>query len=142
MVIRSFCSFGCFFPLLLWWVGLQCGIYKGFCNVSNISYMNSPPLPFFFILPLPRFLEKLKWILFLHLHKHVHIFCTIFTLLSPLANTPPPVVSTFLPGKDFFHPPVLPLCSRGKRKDKKKKWHFSLFEIKLATQGVSFWCFH
>jgi hypothetical protein len=25
---------------------------------------------------------------------------------------------------------------------RRKKWHFSLFEIKVATQGVSLWYFH
>jgi hypothetical protein len=29
--------------LLLCWVGIYCGIYKDSYNVSNISYLNSPP---------------------------------------------------------------------------------------------------
>jgi hypothetical protein len=32
-----------FFVLLLCWVEIHCGIYKGSYIVSNISYLNSPP---------------------------------------------------------------------------------------------------
>jgi hypothetical protein len=31
--------------LLLCWVGVHCGIYKSFYNVSNIPYLNSLPPP-------------------------------------------------------------------------------------------------
>jgi hypothetical protein len=36
--------------------------------------------------------------------------------------------------------PVLQFCRR--KKIKQKTWHFSLFEIKVAIQGVSLWYFH
>jgi hypothetical protein len=34
-----------FFSLLLCWLGVHCGIYKGSYNVSTVSYLNSPPPP-------------------------------------------------------------------------------------------------
>jgi hypothetical protein len=42
-----------FFPLLLCWVGIHCSIYKGSYNVSNTSYLNSPPPLVSFIPTLP-----------------------------------------------------------------------------------------
>jgi hypothetical protein len=42
---QTFSCSSSFFPLLLWWVGVHYGIYTGSCNVSNVSYMNSPPPP-------------------------------------------------------------------------------------------------
>jgi hypothetical protein len=39
------------FVLLLCCVRVHCGIYKILNNISNISYLNSPPPPFSFILP-------------------------------------------------------------------------------------------
>jgi hypothetical protein len=41
--------------LLLYWVGVHCGIYKS-SYMSNISYLNSPSPPFSFIL-IPPFQE-------------------------------------------------------------------------------------
>jgi hypothetical protein len=41
------------FFLLLFWVGVHCGIYKSSYNTSNVSYLNSPPPPFSFKLPSP-----------------------------------------------------------------------------------------
>jgi hypothetical protein len=55
MVFVPFCIVE-FFPLVV--MGrVPCGIYTGSYNISNISYMNSPPQPFFFIPLLPGFLE-------------------------------------------------------------------------------------
>jgi hypothetical protein len=42
-----------FIYLLLCWVGIHCSIYSGSYNVSNISYLNSPPQLFSFIPPVP-----------------------------------------------------------------------------------------
>jgi CBS domain containing-hemolysin-like protein len=39
--------------ILLFSVGIYCEIYKGSYHMSNISYLNSPPLPFSFIPHLP-----------------------------------------------------------------------------------------
>jgi hypothetical protein len=41
------------------------------------------------------------------------------------------------PGQDLFCPPVLLFSKR-----KRKKWHFCLCEMKIATQGISLWYFH
>jgi hypothetical protein len=100
-----------FFPLLLCWVGVHCGIYKGSYNVSNISYLNSPP-PWLPCIPSPPFMEQFQQISFLHLRACVHIF---FPITSSL-----PVVPTLPLGQELFHPPVLWFCRREKRKGKKK----------------------
>jgi hypothetical protein len=39
------------FILLLCWVDVHCGIYKGSYNISNISYLNSPPSLLFSFIP-------------------------------------------------------------------------------------------
>jgi hypothetical protein len=66
---------------------------------------------------------------------------TIFTFLSPFPST---LLISLLParpsGQDLFCPPVLRFCRR--EKIKWKTWNFSLFKIKVATQGVSLWQFH
>jgi hypothetical protein len=62
---------GHFFPLLLWWVELHCGIYTG-SYVSNTSHMNSPPQPFSFNSP-PRLSSCLS---FLSLSSYTHAFFT------------------------------------------------------------------
>jgi hypothetical protein len=46
-------SYFLFFLLLLCWVEIHCGIYKSSYNISNISFLNSPPPPFSFISPHP-----------------------------------------------------------------------------------------
>jgi hypothetical protein len=73
-----------FFPLFLWWVGVTCGIYKCFYNVSNISYLNPPPLP----PPTPG-----SWSSFNRYHFciyiHVYSFCTAFILLPPFLAISP-----------------------------------------------------
>jgi hypothetical protein len=43
-------------------------------------------------------------------------------------------------GQDLFWLPVLQFCRRENIKG--KTWHFCLFEIKVATQGVLLWYFH
>jgi hypothetical protein len=43
-----FFSFGIFFSFIVL-AGVHCDIYKGSYNISNISYLNLPPPPFFFI---------------------------------------------------------------------------------------------
>jgi hypothetical protein len=63
-----------FFILLLCWVAVHCGIDK---SSYNISYLNSPSLPFSFIF-LP-FLENFQQVPFFHLHTCVHSICTIYT---------------------------------------------------------------
>jgi hypothetical protein len=40
---ENFVLIGEIFFLLLCWVEIHCGIYKGSYSLSNISYLNSPP---------------------------------------------------------------------------------------------------
>jgi hypothetical protein len=70
-------------------------------------------------------------------------FCTIFTLLPPFPR-PSPLSST-----NFTLPRPCPLLDRicfalllSDFVEEKRKWYFCLFEIKVATQGVSLWHFH
>jgi hypothetical protein len=63
-------------------------------------------------------------------------FCTVFTLLPPFPATFSLPLLPPLP----LSGPVLPSCSPIMYK--KRKRQFCLFEIKVATQGVSLWYFH
>jgi hypothetical protein len=76
--------------LLLWWVGVHCGIYKSSNNMSNISYLNSPSLLLSFVTPSPHSWNNLNRYHFFPLHICVHSICTILTLLLPF---PPPPLS-------------------------------------------------
>jgi hypothetical protein len=67
------------------WGKVHCDIYKSSCNVSNIPYLNSLPPPFSFIPIL--FLEWFQQVSFLPWSIHVHIFHSVFTLLSPFPAT-------------------------------------------------------
>jgi hypothetical protein len=81
--------------LLFCSIGVHCGIYKSFYTLSNISYMNSPPPPLFFLPCHHPFMEQFQQVSFLHLHTCVHSICKVFTLLYPLPTmSPPPLVST------------------------------------------------
>jgi hypothetical protein len=74
-------------------------------------------------------------------YMHMHTF--FFALYSPsysFATFPLPLVSTLPTGQDLFQLPVHQSCRR--EKIKRKTWHFCLFEIKVAIQGVSLWYFH
>jgi hypothetical protein len=104
-------------------------------------------LPFSFIPPplIPGVVSTGIIFAFTYMHRH---FCTIFTLLNPFPNTSPlPQVPVFLPEQDLFCPPVLQFCRiikiklKWKRRKmiKWKTWHFCLFEIKVATHGISLW---
>jgi hypothetical protein len=65
------------FSLLLCWVVVSCGFYKGSYDVSNISYLNSPPLALFYP-PLPD-----SWNSFNRYHFciYIHVY-TLFPLYS------------------------------------------------------------
>jgi hypothetical protein len=70
--------------------------------LTNINYVINEFTPFSFLLhnPLPQFMEQFQQISFLHLHACVHIFCTLFTLLSPFpATSLLPLVPTFPLGR-------------------------------------------
>jgi hypothetical protein len=113
--------------------GVHCDIYESSYNVSNISYLNSPPPSFSFISPFP-FLEWFQQESFLHLHTCVYIFYTIFTLLASFPATSPLLLVPVVPWVE----PVLPSCSLIllKKKEKKKEMKFFVW-LKVATQGVS-----
>jgi hypothetical protein len=84
-----FLVFLSFVFLLLCWVEVRCGIYKSSYNASNVSYVNSPSPPFFFIPPAPPHF----WSSFniYHFYRYIHLYI-IFTPYSPfytLSLTPP-----------------------------------------------------
>jgi hypothetical protein len=110
-------------------VWVPCGTYKSSYNISNMSYLNSPLVPFSFMSP-----SSHSWNSFNRHHSsiYIHVY-TIFALYSPSHTLSPPLpTSTNLPGM---------ICSALLFKDYiKKKPHFCLF--KIATQGVSLWHFH
>jgi hypothetical protein len=112
--------------LLLCWVGVHCGIYKGSYNVSNISYSPSSPLS--------RFLEQFQQVSFLYLLTSVHIMCTIFILL-PLSPPPLPPTSAPHPDQNLFCPPVLQFYRRKTIKDKKRNITFLLVWDKDTYTG-------
>jgi hypothetical protein len=61
-----------FFKLLCW-VGVHCGIYRSSYKISNIAYLNSPPLPLSFIPSLPPYLEQFQQVSF-----YITYMCTQF----------------------------------------------------------------
>jgi hypothetical protein len=130
-----------YFPLLLWWVGVHCGIYTGSYNVSNISYMNSPPQPFFFIPLSPDSWNSFSRYHFLHLLTCVHILLYHIHPPSPFPHTSLLLlVPDLQPWWYLFYPSILWFCRRKKRTDKTKNMTFWLM-IKVAKQGVSLWYF-
>jgi hypothetical protein len=93
-------------------VGVHCGIYKSSSNVSNISYLNSPPPPLSFI---P---HSHSWNSFnrYHFSIYIHVY-TVFVPYSPSHTlSPPPPHSHWYQHhrQDLFCPPVLQFCKRKK----------------------------
>jgi hypothetical protein len=130
-----------FFIVVL--LGVHCGIYKSSYNVSNTSYLSSASPPLSFITSSPH-----SWNTFNRYHFciYIHVY-TVFALYSPSYNislTPPPSHWYQLPPTPPQVRPVLPSYSLilWKKKEIWKKWHFCLFNIKIAKQGVSLWHFH
>jgi hypothetical protein len=75
---------------LLCLVGVHCGIYKSSYNISNTSYLNSPPPH----LPLPTFWNSFSWY---HFFIYIHVY-TVFALYSPShALSQPPPTSQWTP---------------------------------------------
>jgi hypothetical protein len=87
----------CFLLLLLCWVGVHCGIYKSYYNVSNLNWH---PVPFSFISFSPH-----SWNSFNRYHFSIciHVY-TIFPLYSS-SHTLSPLLSCIQAG------PILPSCS-------------------------------
>jgi hypothetical protein len=97
-----------FLPLLLCWVGVHCGIYiyKSSYNVSNISYLNSPPPPLSFII-LPQFLEQFQQVSLFCIYTHVYtVFAPYSSSYSPCHLSPPTSVKT-TPLEKPVLPPIL-----------------------------------
>jgi hypothetical protein len=120
----------------LCWVRVHCSICKNSYNLSNISYLNLPCALLSFI-HLHPFLGGFHRVSVLFLHTCVCVFCTIFTFLPPFTATSSSHWYQPYPRQDLFCPPVLLFSKR-----KRKKWHFCLCEMKIATQGISLWYFH
>jgi hypothetical protein len=78
-----------FIYLLLCWVGVRCGIYKCY-SLSNVSYSNSLPLPFFFLpsSPIPgNSFNSFHFSIFMHVY-------TVFAPYLPsFSISPPPLPS-------------------------------------------------
>jgi hypothetical protein len=121
-----------FLFLLFFWIGLHHGIYKGSYNISNISYLNSPPPPFSFISHPPNTHTHAHTHTHTHTHHswnsfnryhfsiyiHVHTilpYSPSYTLSPPPPHPTPTGINTLPPPKqDLFHPLVLQFCRRKK----------------------------
>jgi hypothetical protein len=119
--------------LLLFWVGVHCGIYK---SSYNISYLNSPPPPFF--IPTPPPVSGI--VLTGYFHTCIYLY-TVFAPYLPSIIFPPP------PHSHWYQPsqagPIPPSCSPifylKKKKEKEKNDIFAF--VKIATWVVSLWHF-
>jgi hypothetical protein len=98
-------------------------------NISNISFLNSLPPPFSFILPFRHSWSSLNRY---HFSIYIHM-CAVFgqcTLPHPFLN--------YSPTSHSYHPLIQDIfCPLFSDFLKEKKWHFCLF--KIAEQGVSLW---
>jgi hypothetical protein len=106
-----------FFPLLLCGIGIHCGIYKAFYNVSNILCLNSPhPL-------IPGIVSARITFAFIYM-------CTNFLhhIHPPIPfshHIPPSTGANPNPGQHlFYHSLALQFCSIKKRKEQKKNMTF------------------
>jgi hypothetical protein len=108
----------------LCWVGVYCGIYK---SSYNISYLNSPPLPFFFIFsPSPH-----SWNSFNRSHFSIYIHVNTIFVPYSLSYTPSPLPPP-PPGPNSPGRICSSLLFSNFVKKKKRRRHFCLF--KIATQ--------
>jgi hypothetical protein len=108
-----------YFLLLLWWVWVHRSICKRSCSVSNISYLNSPPLLLSFIPP-PLFPGTVSTgIIFAFTYMCIHY------LYLPRPCHPTHIYAhTF--GQNLFCPLVLQVCRRKIIRDNKKNTAFWL----------------
>jgi hypothetical protein len=83
------CNYCFIFFLLLCWVGVHCSIYKSSYNISNVSYLNTPPQLLSLIPPSTDSWNSFNKYHFCILHRCVYIICTIFTLLLLSLPSPP-----------------------------------------------------
>jgi hypothetical protein len=82
--------FGLFFLYCYDELGVHCGVYTGYYNVSNISYMNSSPQPFSFIPPTSDSCSHFKRNHFLHLLYMCTYFIATYSPSYPFSTKPPP----------------------------------------------------
>jgi hypothetical protein len=87
-----------FYPLLLCWVGVHCGIYTGSFNVSNILFYEFTPSTVS-LCPSPPIPGVASTGIILHLCTCVHIFCALIILLTLFPIPPPTLVPAFLQGR-------------------------------------------
>jgi hypothetical protein len=123
------------FVLLSCWVWVHCAIYKDYCNISNISYLNLPLPPFSFIPHTTHSWSSLNRYLFFHLHSCVYSFLHhIHPFTRFLTSSAFQLVSTTQSRTN------LTSCSPILQKKEKRNDNFCFF--KITTQGVSLWHFH
>jgi hypothetical protein len=116
-----------FFPLLLCWVEVYCGIYKGSYtyNLSTISYLISPFPPLSFLSPLPIHETVSVGNIFAFTCMCTHILHLIHSPTPFPTTSPLPLVPKLAPGQYMFHPPVLWSCRREKIKKKNMTFFFA-----------------
>jgi hypothetical protein len=98
-----------FFFILLCWVGIHCGFYKGSNDISNISYLNFCPQHYFSLFPHSRVSITIFFSVYIYV-------CTGFALYLSLY-----IISQSSPHSLFYQPllevsilshPVLWFCKR------------------------------
>jgi hypothetical protein len=116
---------------LLCWVGILYGIYKSSYNISSVSYLNSPSPQLCFIPPPP--------ILGIDSAAIIFAFTYMCTQFLYHIHSPTPFLHHFpLPTGLLPHNRTCStLLFSNFIEEKRKKLHFCLFVIKVATQGVS-----
>jgi hypothetical protein len=105
---------------------VPCVIYTGYYNVSNMSYMISPPQPFslFPSPPIPGVVSTGIIIVFIYMC--THFFAPYSPSYPIFLSLSPPTGANPAPGQHMFHFPVLWFCRRKKREDKMKNMTFLL----------------
>jgi hypothetical protein len=109
-VCFHFTSIKSLYFLLMCWVGVHSGINKSSYNISNISYLNSPLPPLFFIAPPP-----IPQIVSTGLIFQFTCICTQYLdyiyPLTPFSHLLPPLpTGTNSLRQDLFHPSILWVC--------------------------------
>jgi uncharacterized membrane protein len=89
-ILSFFHLFPYLFTLLLCWVGIPCGIYKGSYNESNISYLNSALSPFSFVRLSPDSRNSFKRYQFC-IYIHMYILFALYSFSYPLFPPHSPV---------------------------------------------------
>jgi hypothetical protein len=108
-------------------LGVHCGIYKSSYNVSNISYLNSPPPSFSFISPLPP-----SWNSFSRSHFSIYIYVYIvFSQYSPFPHILP---------SHWYQPSIQDLFSV--QFCKRKRMTFCSFKIAIQEVSLEFPCIY